>query len=425
MTTNDAFGRTLSAWLHEDAEHHVPDHLDEVLERSAVTRQRPAWSSLERWLPMDLTTRVSAFTLPRPGRVLLIAVLLLALVGLAVFAVGSRQQRLPAPFGPAANGWISSWSDGDIYLSEPDGSQSRAVVTGPTDDLAPLFSRDGTRFAFLRQTAPDQMQLMLAAADGSDVRPILDTPLTSPDWLEWSPTDDRMAVVHTLDGKRVLSIVDVEAGTLQTLGLGGLEVDNDVYWRPPNGTELLFTARPVAGEPDRVGIYSIRPDGSGLTRIAPFQTGPAVYLGLDVSPDGSTLSYWNWEDDDSPDGKGSHIHLLDIASGVDQRVTFDPTSGGETAMRYLPDYTHVILGREDASVGQLMVAPSDRSEPGRLIGPKFSVRSEVGWGISPDGATIFLVVNDAEPVFIDVATGEVKTGPDPLGACCGWQRRAP
>ena len=76
MTTNDAFGRTLSAWLHEDAEHHVPDHLDEVLARSVASRQRPAWSSLERWLPMDLTTRVSAFTLPRPGRVLLIAVLL-------------------------------------------------------------------------------------------------------------------------------------------------------------------------------------------------------------------------------------------------------------------------------------------------------------------------------------------------------------
>ena len=48
MTTNDVFGRNLSIWLHEDAEHHVPDHLADVLQRTAVTLQRPAWSSLER-----------------------------------------------------------------------------------------------------------------------------------------------------------------------------------------------------------------------------------------------------------------------------------------------------------------------------------------------------------------------------------------
>lgn len=428
MTTNDAFGRNLSAWLHEDAEHHVPDHLDEVLARSVATRQRPAWSSLERWLPMDLTTRVSAFTLPRPGRVLLIAALLLALVGLAVFAAGSRLQRLPTPFGPAANGLIGSWSDGDIYLSDPDGSRARAVVTGPTNDLVPLFSRDGTRFAFLRETAPDQHLLMLAAGDGSGVRPMLDTPLTSADWFDWSPADDRMAVVHTLDGNRVLSIVDVNAGTLLTLDVGGLEVDNSVYWRPPNGTDLLFTARPVAGEPGPVGIYSIRPDGSGLTPIAPVQMGPAVYNDLDVSPDGSTLSYWNWEDDDSTDGKGSHIHLLDIASGVDQRVTFDSTSSGETGMRYLPDGTSVVLVREDDSMGQLMVAPIDRSEPGRLIGPKSSIQSEVGWSISPDGATISHDVGGdvgGTDVFIDVATGLVETRPDRLAGWGSWQRRAP
>ena len=65
MTTNDVFGRNLSTWLHEDAEHHVPDHLAEVLQRTAVTRQRPAWSSLERWLPMDTTLRPRLVTAAR------------------------------------------------------------------------------------------------------------------------------------------------------------------------------------------------------------------------------------------------------------------------------------------------------------------------------------------------------------------------
>ena len=59
MTTRDTFGRDLSLWLREEGEHRVPDHLAEVLVRSAATRQRPWWSSLERWLPMDLTARAS------------------------------------------------------------------------------------------------------------------------------------------------------------------------------------------------------------------------------------------------------------------------------------------------------------------------------------------------------------------------------
>ena len=55
MITNDAFERKVSDWLHADAEHRIPDHLDAVLRRTSVERQRPAWSSLERWLPVDTT----------------------------------------------------------------------------------------------------------------------------------------------------------------------------------------------------------------------------------------------------------------------------------------------------------------------------------------------------------------------------------
>ncbi len=55
MNPSDAFDRHVSDWLHADAEHRVPEHLDAVLRRTRTERQRPAWSSLERWLPVDLT----------------------------------------------------------------------------------------------------------------------------------------------------------------------------------------------------------------------------------------------------------------------------------------------------------------------------------------------------------------------------------
>ena len=114
MTTNDVFGRNLSTWLHEDAEHHVPDHLAEVLQRTAATRQRPAWSSLERWLPMDTTLRPRMVMLPRASRLLLVAALLVALAAVAIIAIGSWQSRLPDPFGLARNGLIVTSRDGDI-----------------------------------------------------------------------------------------------------------------------------------------------------------------------------------------------------------------------------------------------------------------------------------------------------------------------
>ena len=56
MNPSDAFDRHVSDWLHADAEHRVPEHLDAVLRRTRTERQRPAWSSLERWLPVDTST---------------------------------------------------------------------------------------------------------------------------------------------------------------------------------------------------------------------------------------------------------------------------------------------------------------------------------------------------------------------------------
>ena len=75
MIPSDGFDRTVSTWLHADAEHRVPDHLDAVLRRTRTERQRPAWSSLERWLPMYTTLRLTP--VPRLARVLVVLALVM------------------------------------------------------------------------------------------------------------------------------------------------------------------------------------------------------------------------------------------------------------------------------------------------------------------------------------------------------------
>ena len=96
MTSNRTFGQDLSAWLHDDAAGRVPDHLDELLVRTAGTRQRPWWSSPQRWFPMD--SPLPRTSKSRPMRLLLLAgVVLIALVLVAVAIGGARPSLLEPP----------------------------------------------------------------------------------------------------------------------------------------------------------------------------------------------------------------------------------------------------------------------------------------------------------------------------------------
>ncbi len=65
MTYHDGFDRTVTEWLDEQAGHGTPGYLDEILTRTDRTRQRPWWSSPERWLPMQSTARFAQ--VPRHG----------------------------------------------------------------------------------------------------------------------------------------------------------------------------------------------------------------------------------------------------------------------------------------------------------------------------------------------------------------------
>ena len=52
MTHRDDLDRLLSTWIDDPYTPPAPPYLGAVLERTRRTRQRPAWASLERWLPM-------------------------------------------------------------------------------------------------------------------------------------------------------------------------------------------------------------------------------------------------------------------------------------------------------------------------------------------------------------------------------------
>lgn len=425
MTPDDRFGTKLSAWLQEEAGHRVPSHLAEVLVQTAGTRQRPWWSSPERWLPMDFAARTSPLAPPRLGRVLVVGLLVLALAGLAVLASGSLLRRVPEPFGPARNGLLAYWLNGDIHVAQPDGTGSRALVPGATNDIAPWFSHDGTRLVFLRQVSTDESQLMVADADGGGVRPLLEAPLVAADWFEWSPRDDRLAVLHSVDGTRVITVLPTTGDPRPvTFDLGDVDVESPLYWLPPDGSELVFTAEGGPAGPG-TAIYAIRSDGTGLRTVATAVANG--YRDLAVAPSGQVIAYSSLDSDSAAGGIRWHVHALDVGTGIDRAVAVDPQAAAELGPVFSPDGSSLLLRRElgdGSGTAQLVLAGLD-GLPGGAVGPVFKIGSALAYGFSPDGRTVFLVLYDGGTQMIDLDTGAVEMLDPGILNLSSWQRLKP
>jgi hypothetical protein len=71
----------------------TPTYRDDILGRTARTRQRPGWSFLERWLPMTLTLRRPVLATPI-WLLLGMALVLALLAALALVPILSRPTTL-------------------------------------------------------------------------------------------------------------------------------------------------------------------------------------------------------------------------------------------------------------------------------------------------------------------------------------------
>ena len=408
MTTNDVFGRNLSTWLHEDAEHHVPDHLAEVLQRTAATRQRPAWSSLERWLPMDTTMRPGIFSIPPAVRLLAVAGLILLILAIAILAVGSRQTPLPEPFGLARNGTATSSADGDIYALDPTTLSRTPLVTDGNYDFGGTFSRDGTQIMFLRSREPiddfanPALILAIADADGGNIRE-LTGPLRGLDWSDWSPDGRQIAFLSRRDdGFGMINVVDIATKEITTFDVG--VPAHFVTWRPPDGREILFR-----GEGDSPGIYAVRVADGDLRKISTRAANNEFdYQSMTVSQDGNTVSFSLWASSDV--APWPSIHMLDLETGEERVLRTTPESGLRGGATFSPDGVTVAYVRIDRAAGvmaQVVVAPADGSSTGRVLGPRIPT--------TPDGAEVPISV-----IFSPDGTAVIARYGGDTGATVHW-----
>lgn len=364
---------------------------------------------------MDLTTRASTLAPFRLDRVLLVALVVLALIGAAILFVGSRQPPLPVPFGPAANGVILYSADGDIYAADPDGSDPRVVVGGPGKDIAVLASRDGTRILIARLVATQRVELLVADVDGSDVRALTNEPFLDLFFADWSPDGTRVAVLDR--SQHTMSILSVDGGEKIEIDRPGLKAE-EVWWRP-DGRELVF--RGVAPNTDFSGLYTVQANGTGIDDIVPqtFNDGPPFAA---LSPDGERIIFTQWDGDEYP---GADLYVVDVDTGEKRLLEFDGDVESDYFAHWSPDGTRIVFNQGTAPDHYyLAVAPAEGGHATRL-GAVMQWDAMADTAFSPDGSKVIARYASGGTWIFDVTDGSGRQLLAPIPILPSWQRIAP
>ena len=424
MTSESIFDRRLRELMAEiSAPGDTSAAIDNVLSVTGRVRPEPRWLVLLKEPPMRTSSVLVAGSPPlRTGLVLaIIAILLAAAATVAVGALVLRPAPVPLAYGPAGNGLIAYASGGDIVVTDASGTRTTPITSGTGIDSMPLFSKDGTRIAFLRNKSSSVQQLMVANADGTDVV------AASPELIEvqaydWSPSGDRLALLGDIrwDAPTPSIFVAAADGTAWSeLDLGDLGPHGFVAWRPPAGDELVFRANPTLGDP-AAALYAIAPEVGAVPRalMEPQTAEPSdagAVFNPELSPDGRWATFWTWGPNEAEAGAISGWgRVLDLDTG-DERIS--GTWGGSTSP-ITPDGGSVV-GVAD----RLVIEPLDGSAASRKVGPPFDPAG-VHVAISPDGTTAVVTESSGSRTLIDLVSGAATPLDVTSDDHVTWQRTA-
>jgi Tol biopolymer transport system component len=316
----------------------------------------------------------------------------------------------PRP-APAALGSLAYTLDGDVYVADPDGSNSVKIADGSGDDCTEglsygaegsMWSPDGRYLAYrytdCSLTAVEDWQegekgVVISDAEGNVIAKFP----TGQGWdIGWSPDSTRVAVwdslfetigVYGLDGARQTQL------TLPPeMRPGG---DVDPMWLP-DGQSLMFpwndVVVPIDGSPPyhlqladlpRDGFVTYSPDGSRVAYFAKRSANASLVVAKAdgsnpqvVFDDRAALPVWSPTGDRiafvsyMPNGQ---LRLLDVATGtVTLLAESERNSDSFSFIDFSPEGDRILFSRSEDGVNGLWSINVDGSHLLRLVAGPYS-----------------------------------------------------
>lgn len=257
---------------------------------------------------------------------------------------------------------------------------------GPNPEYFPVWSPDGTRLAFATGLASeDQVGIRVTDADGGSSVTI---DAGKVEFVAWSPDGRRLAYIHSQAGSvhddpDGVNLVDADGTNRVLVHEGSWQ---SVSWSP-DGQHLLLTGWPTNPEqacpPGCTDLYTVRPDGSGLTQLTDGET----YVHYAVwSPDGTRIAFVRSPEFDNVDYRSDIFVMAADGSGT-TRIT--DWKGFDSFPVWSPD-------------GSWLVFASDRdATPAQAAANADGAFGNIGlYVMAPDGSDVHRMVAGSDGVAL-------------------------
>jgi TolB protein len=191
-------------------------------------------------------------------------------------------------------------SNSQIFILDPLSGRIVQVTTDGNVHTAPALSPDGTTLAFEESSSHDDT-IHLASVDGSHDRYLTKSGrgILSDTGPAFSPDGRFVAFERVTDDtpnavKAAIFVIGVDGAGLRQLT--PFDMDAGYPRWSPDGSRILFTENRDAdlanGPPVSLNLWTVRPDGTGLTQL----THEHDRFAMDAawSPDGASIVYRSW-----------------------------------------------------------------------------------------------------------------------------------